>query len=1218
MIKNIISFFFVITCIVDSAFAFNGHQVTSGPLKIIIDPVRTIQQYDQESPVNVQLNNYSGSNLEVTLRLDQMVDEMTVVGNTQKTIIVPANGRAESNFAIAFGHGAFSALYPVHIYAESSFNGSGLLAHAVRIVQTDFSLAQTLSDVLAPAPINVSVSSPASLIAANSGQVIWKYLDSPEYKMPVGFSGVDQDSGTYVNIENVFRGEIKTALAIHPPWRPHAGTALIEYHVILPNVLPLTLTFDNAIRDHHQSEPPSDGVTFRVWVDGDKLYERHTDSKIWLPGTVNLSPYAGQEITLRLESHPGPQNDTTCDTSYWAQPMIIAGTPPVFNTSELWQQQRQLADDIISGKTNAGPDTISIPLDDNYIAVIVLGPNGMFDSSIAIGTKDKHVIFQGFELAVLNQQVGRSLSGIKLLKFKISHLTDRSVQFEHLLSVNGKPTSLTAKITPAQTGLKFNFHSPERITDISLGSADQTADRIYYGHGYCIENPKPFQAGFGGHNLSTSHVGFDFASGISLVTASDNPPDRLVVNPDTKTYSLHTHMNATITIVPSTKNAFDAALRYRPLYDKQPAPAFAQKAGRFVFDIWGGRYTDAVKSMQQMIDYGLTDSMLTMHVWQRWGYDYRLPDIYPPNPDQGSIAELQTLSALCRNHDIPWGLHDNYIDFYPDANEYSYDHIAFTESGQPIKAWINEGRDAQSYRWRPDRIMPFVKRNLKLIKPELQPTHYFIDVFTSIDCFDFYDRHGSFHSFLETRQCWGEAFSWIRDYLGGSAVMTSEAGHDQLTGYIEGADCQFLSLSDKANNFMIYLQCGNWEKVPWYDTVLHDKFSLHGVGYSSRYQGGRDRQNHGIESDDYISAELLTGHALMTDIEAFGPGAVRKYYLAQDFIRSIADDTIKSVEFIDNDIHRQKITWNSDATVYVNRSSEPWHVAGKSLPPYGYCAQNGPVKSSIETINNITVERSAAAEHFYVNARGYRDNNQLEISPVADHIDQLDSSRFKLFIDWNIARPGPKDAVIFLHFVNDDKNEKETTVFQGDFSPQIPVDKWQNQITTGDNRIIYVPDHVQPDEYKVYVGMWSPKDGKRFRLRGENTGSNRYLLAKLIIEKDDRGINKLKLIPHQPEINQPWGNVARTPINFGTAVTSGAFRCELGNNKLRIIPLPGLDPFEIKLNLKTILNKPAIPTSLYAITPDDIKLNTINYSSNQNRLTFQTQPGTFAYELVFE
>jgi hypothetical protein len=551
------------------------------------------------------------------------------------------------------------------------------------------------------------------------------------------------------------------------------------------------------------------------------------------------------------------------------------------------------------------------------------------------------------------------------------------------------------------------------------------------------------------------------------------------VNPGQKIYSLHTHLDATMTFVPGDKGAFDCARRYRPLYDKQRAGGFERKAGRFVFDIWGGRYSEIADTMKRMISYGLTDSLLTVHVWQRWGYDYRLPDIYPPQPQLGTVEDMRRIGEVCVGHDIPWGLHDNYIDFYPDAADYSYDDICFTEQGEPVKAWINRGRDAQSYRWRPDRIMPFVKRNLELIKPNLRPTHYFIDVFTSLTCFDFYDKQGDFHSMLETRKCWGETFAWIRNYLGDNAPMTSEAGHDQLTGYLDGSDCQHLQLSPVAKSFCNKLGCEDWERVPWFDAVLHNKFSLHGVGYSGRYQGGRDRSGHGIESDDYVSAEILEGHALMIDRGAFGRGAIRKYWLAQDFIRSIALDEIESVEFVDGDIHRQVIAWKSGARVYVNRGADDWSVAGKTLPQYGYFAKNGPIESCIERIDGVIVEQSSGPSGDYFNARGFNRAGRREIRSA---------------------------------------------------------------------------------------GRWNEK---------------------------------------------------KVPINFGPAVTEGAFRCRHKENSIVVTPLPDIDPFTIEMAIDKIIATGGLRVkSIFAVDENGEKIRSVEFNSTADRVKFETQSKDFAYHVL--
>ena len=875
--------------------AFNGHIVTQGPLTLEIGSIDDVTEIDEPREVSFTVANSGQSGLDVNLSMADLVDEWHVVGEAETRIAIAPGEKAEASFQIAAAEGACSALYPVHVYARFRIGGQARTAHAVQIFTANFVRSITSTENAPEMPVNVvPANGSLSLRLLRTHRLAWSFYDKPLVYMPVGWQGASPESSATLAYGAISRGATKHAMTMHPPWKPGGGTVFLEYLLQLPDVTPIKLAFANAIRDSSDSEPASDGVTFRVWAGQEKLFERHTDSKRWVDAAVDLSKFAGRRILLRLESHPGPKRNTVCDASYWGEPTVTAGEPPAPMPEFERRQRRESARELVK-TADASGDGFVLRLDDRYRAAIILDAHGFADSFIAIGNREKGVVLDGLRFEVLGQEIQREDYVSPGRKVESS---PESLVVRQSFRIGNEQSELTVRFRPVKGGLQIKAACPLRITDLSLGPADQKAPRVYYGHGYCIEEPEGFRANFGGHNLSTSHVGFDFEKGLSLLVASDNPPDYLEVNPAEKIYSLHTHLDATLTLVPSVEGAFDCARKYRPLYDKEASPDFERKAGRFVFDIWGGRYAEIAEIMKQMISYGLTDSMLTMHVWQRWGYDYRLPDIYPPQPQLGTIDDMLKIANVCSEHDILWGLHDNYIDFYPDAADYSYDHICFTEQGEPIKAWINRGRDAQSYRWRPDRIMPFVKRNLELIKPNLRPTHYFIDVFTSLPCFDFYDKQGNFHSMLETRKSWGEAFAWIRDYLGDNASMTSEAGHDQLTGYIGGSDCQHLQITPEAGRFCVKIACKDWQRVPWFDAVLHDKFSLHGVGYSSRYEGGRERFDSGIESDDYVSAEILEGHALMIDRRAFGRGAVRKYWLAQDFVRSIAIDQIAKVRFV--------------------------------------------------------------------------------------------------------------------------------------------------------------------------------------------------------------------------------------------------------------------------------------------------------------------------------
>ena len=142
--------------------------------------------------------------------------------------------------------------------------------------------------------------------------------------------------------------------------------------------------------------------------------------------------------------------------------------------------------------------------------------------------------------------------------------------------LEGRPFELAANVSVEGPGLRIRVESPERITDLTTGAFDRTAEKVYYGHGYCIVKPQAFRAGFGGHNLATSHVGFEFDNGLSLLVATDNPPDYFEVSPEQKIYALHTHMNATLTFVPSDKGAFTARFGIGPCTIRSPRRAWPQ------------------------------------------------------------------------------------------------------------------------------------------------------------------------------------------------------------------------------------------------------------------------------------------------------------------------------------------------------------------------------------------------------------------------------------------------------------------------------------------------------------------------------------------------------------------------------------------------------------------------------------------------------------------
>jgi hypothetical protein len=438
-----------------------------------------------------------------------------------------------------------------------------------------------------------------------------------------------------------------------------------------------------------------------------------------------------------------------------------------------------------------------------------------------------------------------------------------------------------------------------RIDDVSAGEWSAKLERVYAGAGNVIVEPEAFRLAFDGHRLSTSFVGFDFDGGASLVQTVDAPPRELEVDPARRVATLHAACEQTVTFVPCA-DVWAGVRAWRDANGLRAAGGVDKLAGRFVFDLWGGRYAESERELRRSFRYGLTDSTVVWHNWQRWGYDYRLPDIWPPNPRMGTPEEFRSLADACREADVLFAPHDNYIDMYPDAEGFSYDEIAFTSGGRPVKAWFNKGRGAQSYRFRADRVRPYLDRNVRLIREGAHPSAFFIDVWSSIRPYPYWTREGEFFDELFTRQVWGDAFAWIRTELGGDAPQISESGHDQLIGYLDGAQTNHLRVdaTPPAPTWSVWnVRCRDAERVPWFDAAHHDRFVLHGAGYGNRYAGGLDARLHGILSDDYVTTEVLTGHPAMVPT-CFSRDVVRKYWLLHDAGRALALARLRRVEFV--------------------------------------------------------------------------------------------------------------------------------------------------------------------------------------------------------------------------------------------------------------------------------------------------------------------------------
>lgn len=1206
----------------NAVWAFNPPVDKAGPLTVRIEGPQTVTEIETPQAVKVMLENGGSASVEGEVRL-QLIDRWRCEPAGTVPFAVAAGESVTVDFTLTAGNGTYAAHYPIHALARFSSGGQEWTAHPILVFETSWPTAAPTAPQVAWQAWNVRAPRTLALWRLPVHRSVFRVFDQQPQVMPASWSGSEPESRGSVRVQAGQRlgASARDAVGIHPPWfEGRAGTAWIEYPLALPAAEPIRLTFASAVTPGGTG----DGVTFRVRVApldaadgqaGEVVFERHSAATTWEEAEVDLSRYAGRRIRLQLESHPGEKKNTAFDQSYWAEPTLATGKrepAPPFPPRD--DQDAQLL------------GTLRVEQQD-YEVRVWPGSKGLLDATVGFRSGSRQLFFRGFRVRLLGQRLDDAASAVELTDL-IREQVPGGVQVRHQFATADGDVMLTVRLFLENDTLKARFElsaAPAarawfapHIEQLAVDRFSHTAQRVYAGHGNVLQRPESFRLAFDGHRLATSHVGFDFADSLSLVQAVDLPPEALEVDPASQHYSLHTAHNATLSFIPAN-DVWQASRHYRQTNGLKASAGVGQLAGRFVFDLWGGRYGQSGEQLQRAFRYGLTDAAVVWHNWQRWGYDYRLPEIYPPNPQLGTQAELLEMIEACRQAGVLFALHDNYIDLYPDAEGFSYDkNIAFSRGGTPVRAWLNEGRDAQSYRYRADQVEPFLQANLKTIAAELAPSAYFIDVWSSINPYDYWDADGRFVDRVFTRDSWARHFAWIRDLLGG-APQISESGHDQLIGWLDGAQTNHLRVGQPREGRYSWsvwdIRCEDAERTCWFDAAHHDRFILHGAGYSSRYQAGLDANLHGIYSDDYIATEFLTGHPAMVS-GPFSRDVVRKYWLTQDVMRALALQTIEKVEFFGDDLHRQHIRWSGGGEVWVNRGQTDWTVEGLVLPPYGLLAnvptEGGHARASISRRDGLIVETSAGTEHLYVNGRQPA-GGPLRIQPRVESFRSAGPRRIELVVQWQVDDAIPAGYRPFLHFVD----ASGEIVFQADYDAAA-LAAAQPGSTIEMPATAYMPEEAQAgQQWELRVGMYHPGDGgSRLRLSGPDDGTQRIRLGSVGTGGDDPAA-ALRWTPLEPAAD-PFlerQNPQAKPIDFGPVVTAGGCRLSVQDQALLLVPLPYSDQVgtEFTVRWDRLPWQLPRPTLIETIAEDGQVLRSEPAGSE---LTLRAAEGVFAFRLV--
>jgi hypothetical protein len=1215
------------------SLAYTPPRDTAGPLTVSIADPGDVKALGKSIGVPVTLANAADEPLSGVVRMS-VTDDWRVEGEAVRKFTLAPKSTQTLPYSVVAGPGTYAALYPVHARVEfRAAKGKPQAAHAILIVSVAHEALAAEAKTATPEVARAPQHGPLNLLTLKNSLTTIAVNGKPPVVKPIGWHGSDAATGCTLSPTEADRGGQRRALNVHPPYRSGWGDALTDFRIALPNQKPIWLNFATAIRDSDaKREGASDGVDFRVFVnDGGgfkQLFARFSAAKRWEPARVDLSEYAGREVTLRLFTGPGPAHNTSCDSSFWAEPTLWVGAPVEAEPDDRQASRRQAA--VRAARAALSGDTLDwawkLQNEAGTVgAAVVRGPNGLADAFIAFVDDKRELVFDGFVFEIDGLPIATGRAGLICDRVEEKFGGGRGA-LDHYLSKGDQPVCARAKLWIEKGALRVAFSMPgakrdkrgePRFTQLMIGPASEKARRVYAGFGNVIQDPGKFELHAGGFTLSTRHVGADFAGGLSLVQAVDIFPDALRVDPETRQCSLVAHHDATFSLVPSQHGAFAAARVYHAIAGFKPAGGVAKLQGRICLDQWGGDYGEAAKGIEQAARYGMTDAMFVKHVWQRWGYDYRLPDIYPP---AGNQEDFMAMVAACKRHGILFCPHDNYIDFYPDADGYTYDCIIFNSDGTPQKAWFNKGRDALSYRWLPTAFQPWLERNLRLVKNGFGPTSCFVDVFSAIPPVDFYDRSGRFYPKTVCAERWGAAFDRIRAVYGNHAPTISEAGQDGLIGHLDAGESDHAGwMPGKQTHFNWKMEAADAERVPWHDMASHGAFVLLAGGLGHRYSGESDEFLHGYASDDYLGNTVIGGRNPMCE----GPcsrQAVMTYWLLHDVCAVLARSELLSHEFGGDDIHRQSVMFAGGATVCSNRGANDWQVNGATLPRYGFIARAGKHEAGVTRRDGVICGFSRGPGVLFADARPAAAENPGRAEPRVFGVEDLGDGRFRLRAECAVKIGVPDGYRPFVHFCNEKYISGEGIVFQGNW--RLKASKLATPGTYASAIESSVPDSVKlPATFAVRCGFYHPgTGGKRLPMLGTVDGSGRTRCGRIEIKREGgHVVVAFQPEPPDPDIaaRQERVNSAGKVVDFGGVATNGAFRLFFGGNDMELTPLPSSPPFEVTLKLDRFRAAEKKVKCIVALDNDGKPYSEPSFRQAGNTVQFAHDGKAFAYRVQF-
>jgi len=1000
--------------------------------------------------------------------------------------------------------------------------------------------------------------------------IAYRYTDGRTGQKPMGWTG-HFDEQTGISSTTMGTQDGKRAYLLHPIWHDGTGDTDQTFRLALPKATAITLAFSLAMKLDVVGK--SDGVTFRVFVNGEKLMDQNKADGAWTDFKFDLTKFAGQTITLVFEANPGPKNDPSWDYGLWGDRRLVCAGVPAKSIERAFVAQPAPLDGKPEGWGGASPTHLSA-LDTAKIRSVASPATtdilGGLVFHLTSGQRQITLPFAtgaGLDLVAPDGKIVTSNSSAVHCTVTQSTPAPGVIHRTAIYAIAGRTITVEADIDRYDgSSVRVALHSSDPyIASVHFGRIGPSA---YY-RSFLVpfyNKAIGYAAELGLFSNIVIDYGLSHASGLNNESADYRPltdGTRIAMN-EVAYYALSPEADAVLAT---------------PINGVSP---YRQEMGNAaVIDYWGGDAAGYAGLLENASTYGLTHFFTIVHDWQHGGYDQQLPTVLPANNSIGGNAGLITLTTKAKALGQRVALHENYDDFYPNGPLYNQDEVAVDSSGKIIPAWMWPGHI--SYLLTPVLMSKYSHMITTEVHKTIGTNASYIDVLSSIDPFGHTDmratRPGA-GKFITCVNAQKELWQYLRDVHGGP-VLGEGANHWFWSGMLDGTEAQFTGQFD----------CENPPLFVDFDLMkIHPRQINHGMGYLERWLSTEHDKPPTLDQlDDYRMQELAFGHSAFVSTWAQTlniPFMFEEHNLAIPVASRYACAKVRSINYeVDGKLldtadafaansvfDRVRIGYDNGLTIWANLRDAPWIVnTGGSryvLPHFGWLASGDGVLAYTATRSDGKATFAKTSTSVYANARTAMVFNTESMktfaAPRSSDVKQIGPRQFQVRFSFDVTQKVPDGYLVFVHLVSKDLKDNSGIVAQFPVGIDTAPPTWPvgSQIQ-GSIVPVTLPEDLKDGVYEIRVGMWSPTGGGRLLLNGRDDGQSRYRVARLTVSNGGQTIISTPIPPRPPSEYAPNSHT----VDFGSVSTNGCVEMtKRAAGKWTLIPLPRDHEFHVSLD----------------------------------------------------